>query len=712
MSFGIRKLERAIKAAIRQIEAIMTKDFKNSLQAALNSIGNPGGNPLIAQAIESFKNICSDKNIDTATDFIRSCADAIKKIDPAIVNEFFTGISSLIKTVEEENMIGNINKLVDKFIDSGPTLDRLMKMTESLINPAKLALYGIGGFYLSSAIINAVNCFLNAKKDGDFDKLITGQIEQTYIQLQSLKMQAFQTLLKYQKNLDKIEKMTDHEGKRLFEVAANDAKKILRSIRPISLLDEVALTTISSNISRKLDIIYSAKVSRDEIQYILDRITRVFDAEKAFGYIHDKNVKTLGSPEKFEFDRSKLNYQTCKSLYDLEANSSIIGEIKDGLVRYYHNNGVDTLYVETANVLGKSSYLFMRFMHDVIAKKNFEELKSSDLVNMLGSINNVRKAFDEAPGIVLKEWSEKKAKVGGVDISLPIEVCEIISNRAIMECFSNNVAYFHYLWSMPRDLMNGVVDVPRGMYQLFRHPITSLSGVANMAVDLAYLPVGLMRGKGVENNSFVGGVMALADSAVNHPFRLMTSSLVSSGCSYAISATYSSLTKVEDFAKARSVLNGPTSMAVKVGETAKIGLKVENLRVATFGKLGEIGKARTLIVGARGIAVKVGDAAVVASVKNIGIGAVNALKNVDSSLGKCYIEDNGETSSDGAEQGVTNCNSFFASATKEEIEIMIPADLTLASLLVAFDEFRIELDQCFDKLDGNDERSFGSKCQL
>lgn len=570
MSTGINELRSAINYLTAEIHRIFTQDLIGKIQSALDliiaQIGSNGKLTLLIKKITDILNV-NEPNITT---MITEINRILKSIDDQKLKKLFSGLETLINTVNQKELIDNVCQVL-KTVQS---FQGLVETAKGLIEPAKILMYGAAGSLVGTALLKAVQIYLTNQKDQNLEKLVELNCEQTLLAIANLRQSGAANIMLY--HIAKSFEVDFESDEQLVQISMQEARNILRITRPTTIASLQISRLVEERATNILAKIYQPELNLERIESVLDGITADLSEESwrsAVNYVIDSkhNVKP-------NFKRLELNYDTVVRLYS--GIKKPIEAIMNGLTEKIKSDGGNLLYYRIANGWENGSELFSYIAPKIIQRilrgdrvSQTEKLNCAELglENLEQPILEMVKAYSTSVDFVRSKWNEFNTNN---TIDLSAEAIAVIMARAYIEYCKETVKYFFAPYNLYRESINGSKDVGYGIWSMIRHPINTVTNTVMLPINFVFN----------RNNTRT----ELSRCIWNHPVRLLTSVGLSSATGAAVGAAVHAAQAAHTVHAATMIRSMnfaggmPATNAVGVSAySAKIGAGIHIVQTAT-----------------------------------------------------------------------------------------------------------------------------------
>ena len=547
MAGGMHHLARAIEHIQAMIEGLFTEDLQRSLLEALRTVEGLDVEQL-NDLIGRITDIFNDESISAINDLIQRVRAAINEVDPTLLQNILSNVDSILEQASNPEIINNIITALETLSTTGASIQELLVTAQQLILPAKFALYGVFGWAVATAIMQAVNVFLLARNDQTLRNILAVSQQQLFVSIGQLRQASAQTdmlaeiLHLAQQNSDEVEAGGALRVNSDTQVAIDEAKRTLRHTRAFNSHELEIIQRMQEHLAPLITELYRAEMEDPELLFILDGINGVESTPwlNVLNYIRNKHLFAQRDVPTPRFHRHQLSYGVCCNFYDTLGQRSIITEILDAAVKHLKDNGGNKLFYDAEGLLADSVDIFTYSCHLVIASDSDSIEANADLIeSQKTKALLLRAAWEDIPDFIRGQWAElHNPENSPFPDELPDDVIDAIAARVFAEFYSQEVKWFSILRSAHREIFRGVVDVPKGIFNLgigtlkaLWNPNKTATQVTGLLKDAVYLPYDLY----CENdNAFVTGASGLMRGAYHHPLRMATSTVVSAAACSAL----------------------------------------------------------------------------------------------------------------------------------------------------------------------------------
>ena len=463
--------------------------------------------------------------------------DRLGGVDNALAQatEFLTAINN-------QDLVANIGNTLGALVTGSESistsLEGLAAIASDLSSPAKIFMYGSVGSLVAQGIFQAIKIYLDRRGDKIMEQLLSQAQIQTTINIAQMRQLAANTLINYEQNIQSI----PTEQQVMLCDTIEEAKNILQHTHPIDIRSLEIIKRVQEVIESKvLPKLYQEELSKNEtFQTVLDRMTL---DDLNWQALSDYTIASCNwNPLKkqvqpVQFGRTQQSYDSIRRLYNTIPGIDDVDQVMRKIETHFAKNGGNQLYYYVADSFADGSALFSRLagfvMHLDINLGPDTNLGIPQ--NVLDVLIQMRAAYVEARDLAEKNWEAvgQARKQPSFQTLSPAAV-DLIVARAYVRFFTQTTGYFFFPYNTPREVYNGIWDVPMGIldlavgtakgvkysaeFLLENGPIETASAVRDASICVWEN----MTKEQVQN---MGG--AIATAILNHPVRMATSTVIS-----------------------------------------------------------------------------------------------------------------------------------------------------------------------------------------
>lgn len=522
-----------ISKLIREIRDFLnnrlSQQFMDSIHRTMDNIDRILRDP---QVEENIKGVLSglnkmlrtinDKNvIGKITDVIDNVNRILSSADKDTAKRILDKIEKLLN---DANQADFINKII-KALDSIGSLSGLIKLMTRLETPAIVAFYGYSALSIVSVIGKAATILSYQKRENrlleSLSHLVNTNYMQLYYQKLSLRLTAIQTKMAHEARVMEHPEIQYND---VYYSYCEENEIALRALPQIDTNAEIFLLTIENQVIATLRVFFAEEPENTAMQNYLDGVTSCDDnfLDVLNYVVSSHQVRPfISKPKRPEQPLIALNYNRLK--YSYTQNQQDIDNIVIELVAKLKKNGGHALYSDIANSFEDGTKIFSECLSQAYSNNHQKNEPMFGDMQWQTHFNQLQATICNASQFIQERWQNIDWQRSNFRRSpdLSILVVKIITFRAILEFANEYAPYLCFPYNLPRDVFNGVVDIPLGLYTTVRHPINTLINL-----------FGLLSPKGA--TQFFQGVY-------NHPARFLTSSAASYGIGCGLSKSAHSI---------------------------------------------------------------------------------------------------------------------------------------------------------------------------
>jgi hypothetical protein len=500
MAGGAHDLARSIRHLQEFLEKLFTDSFKMKLQQALNSFSNLVNDPDLNGLIRELNRALSDGG--SIKEIINNCNRLLQSVDSSLIQGTLAQVQKLLTEANNNDLVANICNAL-KTVDS---INQFVSVAITLIDPAKIFLYGATGTLVGTAILKAIEIYLHSKNDAELKQLVQLSTQHLLVSIAQLRQQA--TLVIQNHHLLEHNQVDLNQDTALITISLEEARNILRNTVPVGIDSIHIMRIVQEDAEKMLQHLYQDRLNHEEIDLTLDRVCLSLSMNDTMKYIVYYWSKFGSLPSAPSFDRDKLSYGLAKRLY--EDNSRQFTQIIEKLSNQFVQKGGNALYFSLVSGFEDSADLFVNIAQHIpsLAGSVSIDYSGLGLEAWQEPLKELVDTYRNAKTYIQNEW-----RIWRNPHPLTAEVETVIILRAYLQFCKEISKYFFTPYNLPRESLNGGKDALWGFYNIVRHPI-------NTAINMVVFPVGIVTNYQNIRTNFVKGVKA-------HPVRVATNMTVS-----------------------------------------------------------------------------------------------------------------------------------------------------------------------------------------
>lgn len=467
----------AIERAVREVQSFLhyklSDQLINSVQNTLNiiqtTLGDPHVQANIKVALEELKALLKEaekaKIIEEISTLLRRASEILQEVDPNTIQNIITTINKLVSEAANVNVIQNITKA----LNSVASLQELVKFANELILPAKCLLYGTTGAMLGIVLKQVIQAYFQNKKDKklqeSIDKLVAINMQQLIVQIQQLRIQAGGFVL----SADLAEhENPDFSMRQELRNLREENIIMLHVLLPIDINETELMQKVQVLFSEVLNKLYKLELNDEEVSVYLNRIgSNMTSWDALIDYVTYYPQLPLFQKDRPRLPRDDLNYQQVKKRY----GAVRIEPIMKGLIKNIIENGGEELFYKLANTFEDAAYCFAECLKQISQKDIDFTFSETEWKN---GAQKMLHYYHKANEYIDIQWEQTTWDDEYSHIEKPLlteQAQDIIRARAYIEFCRQTAPYLCFPRNVPREIYNGVIDLPFGLYHTVRHPL-------------------------------------------------------------------------------------------------------------------------------------------------------------------------------------------------------------------------------------------------
>lgn len=459
--------------------------------------------------------------IQKATALMTEMQKKLSEIDIESCNIILEGLGDLLEQIKNAHFIEH---MVDA-LKAAKSIGDFFDVAKNFMGDPAMVLMTYGPY---AAIVGlAITKILNQTSKNSGDSVLIKHMQEMNESLRTLaitnihhlRQRMFNTYRQITLGLKNHEYDFDPLFRQQMIEEKDYAFKFINTVPRMREQSLLALASIENKLEDLIEKFVTQEIHNPSLEQFLNYIGigyQQYWKELLYYTVYSQQIDLLSAKVKPKISRHELNYESICRLYGTQSVNSLM----QNLSRAFFTNGGGQLYYELVNSLNDSAGLFLTISELISRNKEPIDIPNPTL---LESVLQLQQFYHNgAPEFIKEEWKKINWPVGyeHQEHYLNERMITIIQARAFAEYVRVNAAYFFGLYPIPRDLFNGVLDIPRGFYQLFRHPIQTFYGIGNLLT--------------------LEGWQNLGRAFYYHPVRMLTPSLVGGATSYALKASCTS----------------------------------------------------------------------------------------------------------------------------------------------------------------------------
>lgn len=522
MSATLSEITKSIQEIRKTLQDSLTPEFLNSVKASTEAVTKIQADPNVSQNTKEMLNEfnrllkeAADKElIGEVVKLTEETQKKLTELEMPVFNGTLRVINNLLVEAKNANLIEHIVDAMKAVKSIGDFVALAKQFMEGPVGSI-LINYGAYGLIVGSSLRLVLSKYLEKKNDSKSLELLreTNQFlsVQTIISLEELREAKWKSYKKLSKELHNGELDFDPELLQKAKEKKEDDLFFINTIPKIPKEKVLDLAAITNKLEDLLKKFAEPEIKNENLNNYLGYIGKGYKAywNDLLNYlIYSHKTIPLRKPNKPELSRHERNYNSICRLY----GSKEVQTIMLGLMEDLAKNGGDALYYELANSLEDSPGLFLIFAQYI----SQEQSCPPQTLFPPSAVQLQTYYHDKAENYIREQWQKTKWPLGQEQLrdALDDTMVEIIKVRAFAEFCQSTACYFFGLYPLPRELYNGVLDIPRGLWHTLRHPIETIQGLGTLFTKEGWANLG--------------------QSLIHHPLRVLTPALLPGACSYGL----------------------------------------------------------------------------------------------------------------------------------------------------------------------------------
>lgn len=518
----LSEISKAIQEIRQLLKKSLTPEFFNSVKTACDAISKILNDPNISQNVKGilteFNKLLKEANDRGLVDEVVRLTEEVQKklceLDMAAFNNTLRDIADLLEQAKNAQLIDHIVDALKAAQSIGDFVELAKTFMDGPIGSA-LIKYGPCAPIVGIALKLALSNFQGKKSNSEIVELL----KENNRLLSIGTLRGIQSLLEV--------KYASYEDKKLklahgtYDFDPEFRKKMIEKmnhddffIKTVPLIDQEKvseLSVIQNKLEELLKKFAEPEIKNENLEHYLGYIGKGYEQywNELLNYlVYFHQTLRLEKLNKPELSRHERNYDSICRLYGKKE----VHAIMKGLTKNFSINGGDSLYYELANSLEDSPGVFLILTQYLSLYKNVPD--QNQLPKPIVQLQTYY--HDKAEQFIEEEWKKIEWPIGHEHLNLELDktMIDIIRARAFAEFCQNTSRYFFGLYPVPRELYNGVLDFPRGIWHTIRHPINTIKGFGSLFTTDGWTNIGR--------------------SIWHHPIRVLTPAVISGGCSYGV----------------------------------------------------------------------------------------------------------------------------------------------------------------------------------
>ncbi len=550
----LSEITKAVQEIRKILQQSLTPEFFNSVKSACDSIARLLNDTTLTQEVKDIlsrlnqllQKVEDEGFIQKATALVAEMQKKLSELDMESCNKILKGLGDLLEQITNAHFIEH---MVDA-LKAAKSIGDFFDVAKNFMGDPAMVLMTYGPY---AAIVGlAMTKILNQTSKNSGDSVLIKHMQEmneslrtlAITNIHNLRQKMFNTYRQITLGLKNQEYDFDPLFRQQMIEERDYAFKFINTVPRMREQSLLALASIENKLEELIEKFVTQEIHNQSLEQFLNYIGSGYQQywkELLYYTVYSQQIGLLSAKVKPKISRHELNYESICRLYGTQSVNALMQKLSEA----FFTNGGGELYYELVNSLNDSAGLFFT-ISELISRQHKEpvNITNSRLLELALQLQNFY--YNSAPEFIKEEWKKINWPVGyeHQEHHLNERMITIIQARAFAEYVRVNAAYFFGLYPIPRELLNGVLDIPRGFYQLFRHPIQTFDGVGN-----------LLKLEGWQN---------LGCAFYYHPVRMLTPSLVGGATSYALkaSSTSSSVTHLNNnFFDVTKFKSGPNSFS-------------------------------------------------------------------------------------------------------------------------------------------------------
>ncbi len=525
----LSEISKAIQEIRKLLQESLTPEFFRSVKSACDAIVRLLNDPTLTQEIKDLlarlnqllQKVEEEGFIQKITEFMTVFQEKLSELDIESCNKVLEALGELLEQIKNTQFIEH---MVD-VLKSAKSVGDFFEVAKKFMGDPATVLMAYGPY---AAIVGiALNKILSRKAKNSGDSLLIKQMQEmtdylrtlTVTNIGNLRQQMFNTYKTITIDLKNHVYDDDPFFRQQMIEERDYAHKFINTVPRMRQESILALASIEKKLEKLIEKLVIEDINNQSLEQFLDYIGSGYQQywEQLLDYtVYSQQGSLFGSQVRPKISCYEFNYESICRLYGTESVNSLMQKLSQA----FFINGGGALYYELVNGLYDSAGLFLGISQLISRNEEPIDIVDPKLLELASQLQSFY--HQAAPEFIKEEWKKITWPVGydHQEHHLNERMIAIIQARAFAEYVRVNAAYFFGLYPIPRELFNGILDIPKGIYQLVRHPVQTFYGLGN-----------LLTFEGWHN---------LGRAFYYHPVRMLTPSLVGGATSYAVKVSSTS----------------------------------------------------------------------------------------------------------------------------------------------------------------------------
>lgn len=513
---------------LKEIRRFLTNKLNPQLMASVQStmdliqarLGDPNIPVVVGELRTTLEKIDAEHLIENLSGMATEINRVIKELDPATVKDISDNLKDLLRAANKAQLVDEVSKVLHTI---NSVTDFIASVSE-LIDSNNYIVYGLTGAVMGAALAKALHAFMANKHDQklqkSIDQLVSISAQQLTVGIQELRAIAVGIIIDFefreQKNPNWVPSARIIKEKEYYS-------KVMDALEPLDPKDLKFMQEAQEYGLKLLRAMHNL-----ETEPMVDYLNRINhnmnNAESELvDYVISAPQYRWRKLERPVFFRSPIYYNQIVRQYG-EKN---IQPIMSGLAKQFADNGGNNLYYSLANSYEDSAAIFsecVKAVFNVTPMDNNDAQEHQDIqenneanvwdVHVKQLVEYYHLESQGAQQYIADEWNKIQWKYTTPELTP--EILNTIRIRAYFAFCHKTSFYLCFPYNSPREIGNGLLDIPMGVAQTILHPIKSIENTLRLfTID------------GISN-----AAKNLVTRAGNHPMRFVTTAVASSAASY------------------------------------------------------------------------------------------------------------------------------------------------------------------------------------
>ncbi|NDH09599.1 MAG: hypothetical protein EBY16_08325, partial [Gammaproteobacteria bacterium] len=540
------------------LQESLTPEFFKSVKSACDAVSRLLNDPAINQDIKSIlsrlnellKTAQEEGFIEKAVALMSELQKKLSELDMESCNKILAGLGDLIEQINNAHFIEHIVNA----LKAAKSVGDFFELAKTFMGEHSHILLTYGPY---AAIVGlALSKILNHKAANQSDSQMQKYLQEinenlrvlTFTNIHFLRQTMLDNYRKISLDLNVNKYDFDPMLRQRMIQEKEYACKFINTVPMMKQESILALAPIEKKLEKLIEKFASQEINNQSLEEFLDYIGMGYQQYwfQLLNYtIYSQQIAVFSSQVKPQVSRHEFNFDGICRLYGTQSVRGLMQK----LANEFFSHGGGRLYYELANSLHDSAGLFLAITQ--LVSQNEEPVDIAIPEFVAPALELQRFYHDSAQEFIQQEWKKITWPIGyeHQEYHLNDRMIQIIRARAFAEYVQKNAGYFFGLYPIPREIFNSILDIPRGLYQIIRHPIDTIQGLGNLLT--------------------LDGWRCVGHSLYYHPVRMLAPSVLAGASNYALTASSSSsklthlknLADLNKFKAGTAVISAPACSA-------------------------------------------------------------------------------------------------------------------------------------------------------